>query len=314
MVRRSIINAIAIAAVMFFIIGASVHLGRQMLARRGPATAPIWLDTGVAEPRVASISPAGTDLVIGIGARRHLVAISNYDSDRPETAGLPRIGDYLGIDREKLVVARPQVLITQYGKDRINEGVKSFCDSSGIRIVNIHIEVLDDIFREMTNLGDVVGERPQADAAVGALRGHLDAIHQRVAALPPVPTLIVTNEGQPDLGIVGSGTFLDELLTTAGGTNVASGGGVTNYKMIDRETLTKLAPQVVLQLLPDATPQQLAQAQGFWATVPNLPAVKSGRVYPMTVSYALVPGPHVGDLAEKFASLLHPAVTRAAGP
>jgi ABC-type Fe3+-hydroxamate transport system substrate-binding protein len=37
-----------------------------------------------------------------------------------------------------------------------------------------------------------------------------------------------------------------------------------------------------------------------------LPAVENNRVYILTDWYALQPGSHVGELAEKFADILHP--------
>ena len=39
-------------------------------------------------PAVASLSPAATDLLIGMGAGDHLVAVSNFDADRDDIRGL----------------------------------------------------------------------------------------------------------------------------------------------------------------------------------------------------------------------------------
>ena len=43
--------------------------------------------------------------------------------------------------------------------------------------------------------------------------------------------------------------------------------------------------------------------------VPQLPAVKNNRVYILSDWYVLQPGSHVGELAEKFAEILHPNLT-----
>jgi ABC-type Fe3+-hydroxamate transport system substrate-binding protein len=97
-------------------------------------------------------------------------------------------------------------------------------------------------------------------------------------------------------------------LKLSGGINVAAESGITNYATIDRETLAKLSPRMILQLMPDATPQLLRKCQDFWATAADVPAVKAGKVFPITASYALTPGARVGDLAERFAAILHPAL------
>jgi len=69
-----------------------------------------------------------------------------------------------------------------------------------------------------------------------------------------------------------------------------------------------MAPDVVIQLIPDGdkTPQLMARAKRFWAGLPDLPAVKNGRVYALTDWYVLEPGSRVGQLAKQFADLLHP--------
>src|SRR5690348_14403504 len=53
-------------------------------------------------PSIASLVPAATDLIIAMGSGDQLVAISNFDQDRPETHGLPKVGDYLTNDWERL--------------------------------------------------------------------------------------------------------------------------------------------------------------------------------------------------------------------
>jgi ABC-type hemin transport system substrate-binding protein len=49
-------------------------------------------------PTVASLSPAGTDILVAIGAQDHLVAVSHYDTGKPAVSKLPGVGDYLTVD------------------------------------------------------------------------------------------------------------------------------------------------------------------------------------------------------------------------
>jgi ABC-type Fe3+-hydroxamate transport system substrate-binding protein len=48
------------------------------------------------------------------------------------------------------------------------------------------------------------------------------------------------------------------------------------------------------------------QGDRIWDTLPDLPAVKNHRVYVLTEWFGELPGSRVGDLAEKFADILHP--------
>src|SRR4051794_27660677 len=73
--------------------------------------------------RVASLVPAATDMLVGLGARDHLVAVSNFES-LAELKGLPRVGDYQTTDWEALARLRPDVMVIQIAPERVPAGLK----------------------------------------------------------------------------------------------------------------------------------------------------------------------------------------------
>jgi iron complex transport system substrate-binding protein len=108
------------------------------------------------------------------------------------------------------------------------------------------------------------------------------------------------------LACVGGGNYLDELLTIAGGKNVLA-GGENSYPTIDRERLLALDPQVVLVLLPGASQQVVESTLRFWQSLPQLSAVRNGRVHILTDTDLLLPGFSVVKIARQFHERLHPA-------
>jgi ABC-type Fe3+-hydroxamate transport system substrate-binding protein len=287
---------IAIVGVMLLFIG--------RVARRGnPAT------HRAKEPRIVSLLPQATDIIVSIGCGDHLVAVSNYDID-PAVGSLPHVGDYQTTDWETIASLRPQWIITHYGPGHTPAGFIERADALHARRLNFQTETLDGpdktltVFYAIDELGKACNEPQKAADASAALRAHLSAIRARAAGMKPVPALIVI--GAEGNMVAGKDTFLNELLELAGGSNVAGGFSV-RYPQIDREQILLMKPQVILQLLPGASPQMVAQAQRFWESLPNVPAVKNGRVMQMRDWYMLLPGYHVGDIAEQFANALHPA-------
>jgi iron complex transport system substrate-binding protein len=258
---------------------------------------------GAGRTTFASLVPAATDLLIGMGLGEHVVAVSNYDVDRPATRGLPRVGDYQTTDWERLGALRPDVMIVQIAPDRIPAGLVQRAEQQGIRLMNVEINRLEDVLRTVEELGQAAGRKDVASGAVGHLRDRLEAVAERVAGREPVRTLMVSDA--TGRHIVGPNTFLDDLLQVAGGTNAAAWLGKP-YPTIEREMLLEMRPEAVIQLLPAAPEQVVETARRFWPTMPQVPAVAAGRVYMMTEWYALQPGWHVADLAEAFASHLHP--------
>jgi iron complex transport system substrate-binding protein len=297
---RGVLIVIGLAVVA--LLALSVVLGRRALRRpRTPEPAPALR---ARMPRVVSLAPAASDIIEGIGAGDHLVAVSNYDTD-PRTAKLPRVGDYLNTDWERIAPLHPGVIVTQFIEGRTPAGFVDRARQIGARQVNIHIDVLDDIYAAVATLGDACGEQAQGAAAAQRLRKHIEAIHRKVAGEPAVPALIVI--GPEATGVAGTRTYLDDLLTAAGGRNVIEAAG---YPTIDHERLAKLAPQVIIQLLAaPAPPQVQRQAEATWAAMPDVPAVRNGRVARLSEWYVMEPGYEVGTLAEQFARILHPHAT-----
>jgi len=262
-----------------------------------PSTQPI-------SPAIASMVPAATDLLVGMGAKEHLVAVSTYDRNRSDVGNLPKAGDYETVDWEMLRSLHPSILITQIKPERQSAGFKAKAAELHIEPINIQIENLDDIFKALDTLGDALKDPALASGAKLRMHHRLDAVHERVAGDKPIRTLIFTGT-TPDY-IAAPGGYLDDLLTIAGGVNAAP-ATQDHWPKIDREMLLSLKPDAIIQLMPDASPQERDQAAAIWRQYPQIPAVAAGRVYPIYEGYAQQPGWHVTDLAEQFSQCLHPS-------
>ena len=265
-----------------------------------PAQKPSTVPSSI---KVASLVPAATDLIVGMGATDHLVAVSNWDADVPAIKSLPHVGDYQTTDWERLAELRPNVMLVFMSIDRMPPGMKQRADELGIQVVNVQTEKIQDVFNAIDRLGQIMNEPERANALAKKIHGQLDAVSKRVAGQAPVPTMLARDE--QGYALIAGNTFADELLTIAGGKNVA-GEMTTRYPNVDRERVIDLAPQAIIQLMPGATPQVIEQANANWASLPDLPAVKGKRVYILSDWYVLQPGSHIGDVAEQMAKVLHP--------
>ena len=264
-----------------------------------PATRPASVSPTIT---VASLVPAATDLITGMGAEAHLVAVSNYDPITGGARDLPRVGDYQNTDWEAVAGLRPTVMIIQMDPARLPQGFIQRADRLGVRLVNVRINDLNDVFTTARQLGHEIGEPAKGDVLADALKGRIDAVRRRCAALPPVRTLLTLDEDGSTL--VGPGTFLDDMLTAAGGQNAAAPLNAP-YPRADPETLLTLKPDAVIVLRPAGKPEVLERAKAFWAKLPGVPAGAQGRVYLLNDSKVLLPGSRVADLTEAMAQMLH---------
>lgn len=267
---------------------------------RGGTPAPALLPG--TRPRIASLVPAATDLLIAMGAADHLVAVSNYDISRPETKGLPRVGDYQSVDWEQIAGLRPDVMVVFMTPDRIPAGLKERADTLGIRLLNVRTERLADIINVADELGRAVREEGKAGALVSQIVGQIVTAGEIGRFHAPVRTLLVRDKNAQ--GVVGRENFLNDVLEAAGGENVIKSAG---WPSLDREMLLSLKPEVIIQLLPEANQQTIDEATRLWHTMPEIPAVANGRVFILTDWWVQNSGSHVGQMAARFVSILQSA-------
>ncbi len=127
--------------------------------------------------------------------------------------------------------------------------------------------------------------------------------------------LLVT--GRDPIYAVGRDTFLDELLTVAGGRNVAADAGFVRYDAaLNDEQVTRLAPEVIIEVAADLErpgPEELARRQRAWRNL-DVPAVRAGRVVVLADPSITIPGAHVGRTAMLFARAIHPEAFAAGRP
>ena len=256
--------------------------------------------TRQASPRVASLVPAVTHSLLELGHADALVAVSNYDTgDR--VAGLPRAGDLLNVDWEALAAAGPTLMVVQIAPDKVPPGLRERADALGVELLNVRLNTLPDIRQTL----DALQARVAPGEASWAERfdERLEATRSRVAGREAVATLLALG---PDATFVaGPGSYLDELLSIAGGANVLP-ADAPPYPTLDRERLSSLRPTTVVMILPAASPTTLSDAERFKATLPPTWPAGRGDVTTIDDPYALVPGWGVLDLADRLADALHP--------
>ncbi|HWQ12678.1 MAG TPA: ABC transporter substrate-binding protein, partial [Roseiflexaceae bacterium] len=159
--------------------------------------------------------------------------------------------------------------------------------------------------QDITLVGRITRTADVARRLTDDMRAQLAALTGQLAGATARPRvyweLDATDPAKPYT--VGPGSFVDELITLAGGANVF-GQGDNPYPQVSAEQVVAADPQVIL--LANAqygvTVESVAQRPG-WG---GLAAVREGRVYPVDADLTTRPGPRIVAGIESIARLLHP--------
>ena len=260
--------------------------------------------------RVVSLVPALTEILFAIGAGPQVVAVSSFDDDPPEVAGLPRVGALLDPDTERILALRPDVVLIYGSQVELGRQL----ERAGIRTFPYRHGSLGDLAPAFRALGELTGREEEARRVMAGIQARFDTVRARVAGRPrPSVMLVIGHEPQSlrHLDASGGVGFLHDVIELAGGRNVFADVERQAVR-VSTEMLITRAPQVIVDLhySREMSAEEGAAEQQVWKQVPSAPAVRNGRVHILLGDHLVVPGPRIAGAVEEYARAIHPEAFR----
>jgi iron complex transport system substrate-binding protein len=267
------------------------------------------LNVIAAPRRIVSTGPGITEILFALGLGPRVVGVTDYCNYPPEAKKIRRIGTWMTPNMEAILEARPDLVIVQ--KTGIHDD--SRFKAMSLQTLLVHLDSLDGITKSITAIGAATGAQARAAQLTATIDRELDAVRKRVAGRPLARVMFVVGRTPGALeGLIaaGSGSYLSEVMTVAGGRNIFDDSAVPYAKVLHEEILSR-NPEVIIDMgeHPDAaglTDAQKAAEIALWSKYPSLPAVKEHRVHIVASDLYIHPGPRVIDLARELARLFHP--------
>lgn len=248
--------------------------------------------------RIVSLIPAVTELLFALDAGSRLVGRTRF-GDRPEEARrVPSVGDGVRPSLEAVVARSPDAVILFAGVG--NRRATDRLEALGIPVVAVRHDDFGDLARNVERLG-VLTARPEAAASLlRRIRCELDTV-ARVTARRPRVRVYYEVWGDPPV-TVGEGSYLDSLITVAGGRNVF-GDAASSSSTVGLESIVARAPEVVVYAPTGEGGAPPPSERPGWEAIE---AVRRGRVRTVDVDLVHRLGPRVGRAAAALGAALHP--------
>jgi iron complex transport system substrate-binding protein len=245
--------------------------------------------------RVVCGTPAVAEIVFALGCGERVVGVSEFTEWPPEAVAKPQIGGALNPSRESILRLKPDLILSQ-GK---SEALGSFARTQGIEFRSLPLDTLDDLHTAIAGFAVILGVPEQG-------RALLTEMETGFAAIPScgsVPVFIALGHAPGDLsGLMtsGPGTFLDQIVAKAGGSNLFADVQVL-WPKISQETLIRRKPQIILDfqtLAVDETRQAALLAD--WQRL----GFQTNQIRILDEGHLLKPGPRAAQSAARIAEAL----------
>lgn len=258
---------------------------------------------------IVSLAPSNTEILFALGAGATLAGRDDYSDFPPEATQVPSIGNqYPHVNAEAIVALHPDLVLAA--------GVTSPEDVATLAKLGLTVYAtgsagnLDDIYRDIQSLGTLVGKAGAAQTLVDSMRARVEAVKTKAATASAHPIVFyeldATDPAKP--WTAGPGSFVDQLITLAGGTN-AGNIAKDQYAQLSLEQVVSQNPDIIVlgsANFGGQTPELVAARPGWQ----DIKAVKNHTVYTFDDNLVSRPGPRVVDGLEKLAALIHPEITK----
>ncbi|MEF8756974.1 MAG: PGF-CTERM-anchored ABC transporter substrate-binding protein [Halobacteriales archaeon] len=244
--------------------------------------------------RIVTLGPGAAQTLVELGAGDRIVGATQYANYLGGSDGWENVS---GPGRtfasvEKVVAQQPDLVIAENIVP--NETVTQL-RSAGITVYKFRAATgLGDVYDKVNRTGRLVDEPYAAAETVAEMRYEV-RIAQRAAEGEDSPQALYVFFGYTS----GQGTFIDEIITAAGGTNVAAEAGITGYKQISEEVV---ANSTVEWLLLNSDGATVPQSEAYQETI----AVSRNQTVVLEANYVSQPAPRIVEPIATLSKAFYP--------
>ncbi|WP_426350885.1 ABC transporter substrate-binding protein [Alloiococcus sp. CFN-8] len=248
------------------------------------------------EPKtIVTLAPNITEIVYALGLGDMVVGRNAY-SDYPEEAlEVEVIGDFYSINLERIVELDPDIVIAS---THFEEEMQAKFDDIGVQVITLYDSTsFDGVYTSIETLGRVFNVQDKASEVIDEIKNQVADVEEKVKNEEKPSVYYVVGYGQEGDYTATGDTFIHEMLTMAGGENIAKDVAGWTYS---KETLMEKDPDIVI-VKKDFYDDFIA-SEGY----KELSAVKNNKVYTIDNNLLDRPGPRSGLGVIEIAKILHP--------
>jgi len=249
-----------------------------------------------APERVVTLAPSETEVLFAIGSGAKVVGVDNY-SDYPEEAkAVAKVGD-MKVNTEALLAAKPDVVFAHSGMQAtVIEELRKL----GVKVFGSDPKNLEQVMEKIETVGQIMNAQQGAAQVTATMRQELKQVVDALQGVAPKKVYMEFSPGWT----VGSGEYMDEVLTLAGGDNVSK--EKSGWFEVDPEAVVKANPEVILYAHNDAFDLGILKAIKERPGFDAIDAVKNDRVFAVDDNSISRVGPRLTKVLNDMAKAIHP--------
>lgn len=249
---------------------------------------------------IVTLVPSETETVYAIGAGQYVVGVDQWSNYPEEAASVAKIGD-MTTNIEAVTALNPDLILAS---SSMNGDAIAKLRELKLNVYASNPKTYDEVIAKVEELGKIMNMQ---EGAVKVAEHMREVKNQVTNAVKDAPKKKVYLEFSPGW-TVGSGEFLDELLTLAGGINISA--AQKGWFEVNAEEVVTQNPELIIY--PDFGEDKSSIVAGIearpgWDTID---AVKNKQLFAVANDPLVRVGPRLADGLLELAQKIHPELVK----
>lgn len=249
---------------------------------------------------VVSLTPSNTEILYSLGAGdlvKGVDSYSNYPAEALENA--TAVGSYADTDIEAVLALEPDVVFA--GTGTLQEEARAQLAEAGVVVVETEAMDYAGIPTSIQRIADILNI--DAQPLLTEMRDKEAALLETAAEAGSCTVYFALSFGEYGEWSAGPGTFIDTMITMAGGVNIMDDPALP-WPNPSLESILEADPDVILVSGGDEMAQLFLEGEAYQ----DLSAVQNGHVYGVDADMSNRPGPRIVDSLGEFVSAINDAL------
>lgn len=261
--------------------------------------------------RIISLTLGTDEILLSLVPSNRILAVTAFALD-PGISNVPALAKTVPKtmqtpSAEVIVALRPDlILAASYTTPEVMRQLKRI----GLPVLTLSdFSSIDDIKANIQKVGAAVGEPQKAEDLIVHMETRLRVLEKKIARTTHRPGLLSYDAAG---WTAGRETLFDEIVTRAGGRNLAAEAGLRGHPKISLEKVVEINPEILIlnQWTPNARATAKGRHQGLLShpALQSVSAVRERRVFEIPGKLLTSVSHFIVDGVEEMAKKLHPAL------
>jgi iron complex transport system substrate-binding protein len=260
--------------------------------------------------RIIALSPSCAEILFGVRIGDKVVGAVSYSAYPQEiqqkiaSGNITSLGSFAKVSVEAVVSLNPDLILITGG---YQSPLAFQLEALGLKVAILSPKGFQGVLSDIRMVGKLTGQVSVANTLVANMENRAQAVASLTKDAPKPRVYVEYYFSSSGFGSYGATSFVNDLISMAGGVNLFAGFGV-QYVTTSAEVIIVANPEViviskgVMSGLAGITPESIKARPGWNATS----AVLNDRIRIVNEELITIGGPRIIDGLEQMARAIHP--------